>query len=78
MSGVNATERLARIIENDANGDIKRTLRVAQSDIMSLLCEYMDVKKLDMTVNKCEEGYEVAISAVAARIRSVGNTTDSD
>lgn len=72
------SERLARIIENDGNGEIKRTMRVAQSDVMALLCEYMDVNKLDMTVDKADSGYTVKITADASRIYNVGKTSDSD
>ena len=72
------SDRLARIIETDAGGEIKRTMRVAQSDIMALLSEFMDVTRLDMTVNKCDDGLELAIIAKAARIKSVGNVTDGD
>lgn len=69
-------QRIAQIIQNDADGVIKRTMKVAQSDIMSLLSEYMDVTKLDMTVDKTDDGYSVYISAKATRIYSVGNTSD--
>ena len=71
-------QRIAQIIQNDADGVIKRTMRVAQSDIMLLLSEYMDVTKLDMTVDKTDDGYSVNISAKAARIYSVGNTSDNE
>lgn len=72
------TERLSRMIENDGNGDIKRTMRVAQSDVMSLLSEYMDVTKLDMSVDKAEGGFTVTITANATRIYNIGNTSDSE
>lgn len=74
MSGF--TERIARVIENDAGGEIKRTMRVAQSDVMALLSEYMDVKKLDMVVDRSDGGYVVTITAAAQRIYNVGNTSD--
>ncbi|MDE7406612.1 MAG: hypothetical protein K2M89_07055 [Clostridiales bacterium] len=72
----NVSERIAKMIENDGNGEIKRTMRVAQSDIMALLSEYMDVTKLDVTVDKCADGYVVNIAATASRIYNIGHTSD--
>ncbi|MDE6200514.1 MAG: hypothetical protein K2M47_01350 [Clostridiales bacterium] len=74
----NVSERIARMIENDGNGEIKRTMRVAQSDVMALLSEYMDVTKLDVTVDKSADGYDVNITAKAARIYSIGHTSDNE
>ena len=70
------TERIARIVENDASGGIKSVLKVAQSDIMMLLCEYMDVVKLDMTADKTKSGYVVNIKADVARFYDVGRTSE--
>lgn len=70
------SERLARMTENDYDGEIKRTLRVAQSDVMSLLSEYMDVTKLDMTVDKSDGGYVITIAANASRIYNIGKTSE--
>ncbi|MCH5155883.1 MAG: hypothetical protein J1F69_04680 [Clostridiales bacterium] len=72
------SERIARMIENDGNGMVKRTLKVAQSDITALLSEYMDVKKLDVAADKSDDGYVVKITVNAARIYNVGNTSDVD
>lgn len=72
------SERIARMIENDYDGEIKRTLRVAQSDVMMLLSEYMDVTKLDMSVDRSDSGFIVSITANAARIYNVGKTSDTD
>lgn len=73
----NVSERIAKMIENDFDGEIKRTMRVAQSDIMMLLSEYMNVTKLDVTVDKCADGgYKVNIAAAASRIYNVGHTSD--
>ncbi len=72
----NVSERIAKMIENDGNGEIKRTMRVAQSDIMALLSEYMDVTKLDVTVDKCADGYAVNVAATASRIYNIGHTSD--
>ena len=66
------TERIAKMIENDGNGAIKRVLRVAQSDVLALLCEFMDVTKLDMTAERTENGYELIIRADVARFYDVG------
>lgn len=74
----NVSERIAKMIENDGNGEIKRTMRVAQSDVMALLSEYMDVTKLDMTVDKCADGYTVNITATASRIYNIGHTSDTE
>lgn len=72
----NVSERLARMIENDCNGEIRRTMRVAQSDVMMLLSEYMDVTKLDMSVGNAENGFTVTITADVSRIYNVGKTSD--
>ncbi|MDE7164112.1 MAG: hypothetical protein K2O04_01645 [Clostridiales bacterium] len=72
------SNRLARMIENDFSGEIKRTMRVAQSDVMALLSEYMDVTKLDMSVEKATDGFAVTITAAASRIYNVGKTSESD
>lgn len=74
----NISERLAQMIENDVNGEIKRTMKVAQSDVMMILSEYMDVTKLNMTVDRCEGGYIVTVTANAARIYNVGKTSDTE
>ncbi|MCH5163348.1 MAG: hypothetical protein J1G38_07710 [Clostridiales bacterium] len=67
-----STERLKRIVESDADGEMNDTLRVAQSDIMALLGEYMDIARLDMRVDKAESGYRVTVTADADRIFCVG------
>ena len=74
----NVSERIAKMIENDGNGEIKRTMRVAQSDIMMLLSEYMNVTKLDVTAEKCADGYTVNIAATASRIYNIGHTSDTE
>lgn len=66
------------MIENDGNVEIKRTIKVAQSDVMMILSQYMDVTKLNMTVDKTAEDYAVTITANASRIYSVGNTSDTE
>lgn len=70
------TERIARMIENDGNAAIKRVLRVAQSDVMALLCEFMDVRKLDMTVDGANDGYTLKITADVARFFDIGKTSE--
>ena len=70
------SERIARIIENDANGVIKRTMRVVQSDVMSLLSEFMDVSTLDMSVEGGEDGYDLIVTAKVARIYDIGKMSD--
>lgn len=70
------TERIARMIENDGNAAIKRVLRVAQSDVMALLCEFMDVRKLDMTVDGADDGYTLKITADVARFFDIGKTSE--
>ncbi len=73
------SNRIARMIENDGSGDIKRTMSVVQSDIMSLLCEFMDVRKLDVTVDRAQGvGFELKISAEVERFYGVGNTTENE
>ena len=70
------SERIARIIENDANGVIKRTMRVVQSDVMALLCEFMDVSTLDMSVEGGDGCYDLTVTAKVARIYDIGKTSD--
>lgn len=74
----NISERIAKMIENDGNVEIKRTMKVAQSDVMMILSEYMDVTKLNMTVDKTAEDYVVTVTANASRIYNVGNTSDTE
>ncbi len=69
------TERIARMIENDANGAIGRTLRVAQSDVAALLGEFMEVTSLDMTTAKSGDGYTLTINVGVSRFYDVGNIT---
>ncbi|MDE7463646.1 MAG: hypothetical protein K2M48_01335 [Clostridiales bacterium] len=66
------TERLKRIVENDKGGEMNDTLRVAQSDVMSLLCEFMDVSRLDMRVQPTDSGYRITITADADKIYGIG------
>lgn len=78
MAKGNMSERIARIIENDAGGEIKRTLRVVQSDVAALLGEFMQINSLDMTVDRAEKGYTLKITADVDRFYGVGNTTENE
>lgn len=66
------SERLRRMVELDADGAVKTTLRVAQSDIMTLLSEFMDVEKLDMSVEKNGDGFTLVVTAAVKRFYDVG------
>lgn len=66
-------ERLARIVEYDANCEVNRTLGILQSDISALLCEFMDVSGLNVAIEKATCGYELKITAKASRIYKIGN-----
>ncbi len=70
--------RIARMVESDGIGELKNTLRVAQSDVAALLCEFMDVKNLDMSVEKEGDEYRVYIAVCARRIYEVGKTSESE
>lgn len=70
--------RLQKMVRNDTDGMAKRTLRIMQSDVCALLCEFMDVTKLDVAAERTEQGYTVKITAQAARLYDVGHTTDAD
>lgn len=72
------TERIARMIENDANRTLKRTMSVLQSDVCVLLGEFMDVTKMDMSISDSQTGYDIVITVHASRIHSVGNTTEDN
>ena len=67
-----AAERLKRIVESDAGSEINDCMRLAQSDVMALLCEFMDVTRLDMRVQPTDEGYRVTITADANAIYGIG------
>lgn len=68
--------RLARVIENDSNGVINRTLRVAESDVAMILSEYMELGSLDMRAEKAENGYKLTITAAVDRFYDIGKTSD--
>ncbi len=70
-------ERLKRMVASDTRGEINDTLTVAQSDIMALLSEFMDVKKLDMRVDG-GDCYRVTITAEADRIYGVGKLSERE
>ncbi len=65
-------ERLRRMVESDADGAIKNILRVAQCDVMTLLSEFMDVARLDMSVNKNGDGFTLDIKADVNRFYGIG------
>lgn len=67
-----AAERLKRMVESDAGGGINDTMRLAQSDVMELLGEFMDVTRLDMRVEQSNGGYRVTITADADTVYGVG------
>lgn len=69
------TERIARMVENDSSGAVRRTLGVVQSDVAFVLSQFMDVSRLDMSVAKKNEGYKVTIEIDVDRFYSVGNTS---
>ncbi len=65
-------DRITRMVENDGDGAVKNTLRVAQSDVVTLLGEYMDIEKLNMYVEREGNGYRLKIDAEVGRIYEVG------
>lgn len=65
-------QRLTRMLENDEAGSMRGTLRVAQADLMNLLCEFMDVKKLDMRVEKSGNAYTLTVTAEVDKIYDIG------
>ncbi len=67
-------ERIMRMVENDDAGEIKRTLRVVQSDIMKLLCEFMSVDSLDMRLTSSNGKFKLAIDVMVDRFFDVGLT----
>lgn len=78
MGKASVSDRIARIIENDAGGEIKRTVRVLQSDIAALLSEFMSLAGLDVTVEKAGERYVLKMTATADRFYDVGKTTECE
>lgn len=71
-------DRITRMVENDGDGAIKNTLRVAQSDVAELLGEYMDINKLDMSVERMGAGYRLKIDADVGRIFEVGELSSDE
>ena len=65
-------DRITRMVENDGDGAVKNTLRVAQSDLFTLLGEYMDIDKLDMSVERADGKFRLKIEADVNRIFEVG------
>lgn len=70
------TDRIERMIESDAMSAIKRTLRVAESDVAALLGEFMEVNSLDTAVQKRDDGYTLTVTAGVSRFYDVGNTSE--
>jgi len=66
-------ERLKRMVENDGGGEIKKVMRVVESDVMALLCEFMDVARLDTRVQKNGDGYMLTVEASVDKFYGVGN-----
>lgn len=64
--------RMAEMLETDAVGNVRNTLRVAQSDVMDVLREFMEVKKLDMRIDRAGNGFKLTIHADVERIYDVG------
>ncbi len=71
-------DRLIRIVENDGDGAIKRTLGVVQSDVLDVLSEFMDVKRLNMAVKRENGGYALIIDADVSRFYDAGITTEQE
>lgn len=72
---MNGTERILRMVENDSDGEVRQTLRLVRADLCSLLCEFMSVQKLDMSVGKIDGAYRLTISADVDKFYSVGKVT---
>lgn len=68
--------RIADVVENDADGSIKTTLRVARSDIAAVLEEFCDLRKIGMRVDKTENSYKLIIEADVLRFYDVGKTSE--
>lgn len=73
---MNNTDRLMRIVENDGDGALKRTLGVVRSDILDLLTQFMDVKRLNMEVRRENGAFALIIDADVARFYDIGKTTE--
>lgn len=72
------TERLFRLVENDANGSLRSALSVVRSDVSALLSEFMDVRSVDMTVERDGDGYDLYIRTKVNRFYDVGKTTEHE
>ena len=68
-------DRITRMVENDGDGAVKNTLRVAQSELFTLLGEYMDIDKLDMSVERADGKFRLKIAADVNRIFEVGKVS---
>lgn len=67
-------KRIMRVVRGDATGAIERTVRVAESDMASLLKEFMDVKRMSASVTGEDGNYRLLIDVDVARFYGVGNT----
>lgn len=64
------------MIENDSGGTVNRMLSVLQSDLLTVLNEYMDVKTLDMRTSNAQGGKQLLISVGVSRFFDVGFTSE--
>lgn len=66
------TERLKRMVEDDNGGAVRDALRVAESDVMAVLCEFMSVTGLDMRLDNADGKLTLNITAAVDKIYGVG------
>lgn len=72
----NSSERLKRMVENDEFSILKKALKVAQSDVMSVLCEFMDAESIDMRVVKNGDRYILSMVVEVNKFYDVGTLSE--
>lgn len=72
---MNYSERVKRIVEQDAVGAVRAVMRVVESDVVSLLSDFMSVRHADFDVESDGNGgYVITIKAEADRFFDMGRT----
>ena len=65
-------KRIMRVVENDMNGEIKKTLTVMQSDLSALLSEFCALKTMNIWAERVGGAYRINIEVTADRIYEIG------
>ena len=76
MSIVNERNRIRNIIESDRLTGSELFIKMCENDITSLLKDYFDIDtKVNLTIIKKENLYEIKISTFAKKLKSFSSLT---